>query len=124
MGFDRAQTELSLVTAGKYFSPIIFGMMGVFSFLLGLIYESGCACLSLVGSSIEQRIGKRNYLGPGAWEAAGASTRGSQAGCVIVTVGEEPRSCGDRCRPRPLVEMALNRVSAYQVTVWLWQLTL
>ena len=47
-------------------------------FLLGLSCESGCACHSLVVSSDEQRIEKRNYLGPGAWEAAGASTRGRQ----------------------------------------------
>ena len=37
---------------------------------------SGSDCHSLVVSSNKQRIGKRNYLGPGAWEAAGASTRG------------------------------------------------
>ena len=56
--------------------PIIYVMIG--GFLLELSCESGCACQSLVVSSNEQRIGIRNYLGPGAWEAADASTRGRQ----------------------------------------------
>ena len=99
MDFDQSQTELSLMTAVFSFAYHIWHDG---RFLLGLSCEGGCACLSLVVSSIEQYIGKRKYLGQGAWEAAGASTRG-KGGCIILSVGKKPMSCGDCCRFRPLV---------------------
>ena len=48
-------------------------MMGFF--YLGEAVEAA-VLVYLWLSALEQRIGKRNYLGPGAWEAAVASTRG------------------------------------------------
>ena len=42
-----------------------------------------------------------------------------QAGCVILVVGKEPRIGGDHCRLRPLVNMVLNRVQAYQLSMWI-----
>ena len=72
-GFDQAWTGLWLVTA-KFVFDNHLRHDGLF--LLGLSCESGCACHSMVVSSNNQCIGKRKYLGPGAWEAAGASTRG------------------------------------------------
>ena len=74
-GFDRAWTGFSLVTAEFVFA---IHLRHDVWFLLGLSCKSGCACHSLVVSSDDQRIEKRNHLGPGAWEAAGASTRGRQ----------------------------------------------
>ena len=71
---DRAQTELSLLTAGNILHANHFWYDA--RFLIGLSCERDCPCLFLVVGFIGQRIGKRNYLGMGAWEIAGKSTRG------------------------------------------------